>query len=581
MNDTAVARLTAMLQTDYDKLVTGERAFKIEGASIARRNVQQALDGTRAWTQVFTGPARAILQNQLASNQWMNRAMMSLLEQDKTLLTAMVSHLWDDDDLTTAAADLAQIIDDPRHADSLKPFRGAGARAGILSFFRLLHDPTRHPMYRPGHVRNGLTALGLAPIQGDDPATLLRSYERTLDHILTTFREAGLPLQDRLDAQAVLWAARKSVDQDQPQATDDTQALPIPSEAPVTASAEDVAAHLERLQVWLRSIGLYYPDALIATFLASLLTKPFVVLSGLSGTGKTRLALAVGERMGHVRVVPVKPDWTDTRGVLGYLNPLTQRYEVTETLDAVLQAHKTTANVMLVLDEMNLAHVERYFADVLSAMESGRPIPLHADADVEREQGVPRSLKWPKNLLVVGTVNADETTYPFSPKVLDRAFVIDVDHVDVAGYLASVRSTASSTPPQLPSFMPSRDWRSLHPSSDDLRFVRDLHALMREAGRPFGYRTIDESLAYLAHARAFLAHGLNPIDTLVTTKLIPRLHGRRHELEPVVDALARSLDIDLELDDGESSSKHRLTSAALRSMARRLEAEGYVASVVG
>ena len=88
---------------------------------------------------------------------------------------------------------------------------------------------------------------------------------------------------------------------------------------------------------------------------------------------------------------------------------------------------------------MNLARVEHYFSDFLSALESGEPIPLHEDEaveDGESESGpqVPRELRVPGNVLFTGTVNVDETTYMFSPKVLDRAFTIEFDQVDLGGF---------------------------------------------------------------------------------------------------------------------------------------------------
>src|SRR5439155_177966 len=84
--------------------------------------------------------------------------------------------------------------------------------------------------------------------------------------------------------------------------------------------------------------------------------------------------------------------------------------------------HPETPHI-LVLDEMNLSHVERYFADILSAMESGEEITLHSDG--QARSPVPERVRWPKNVYVVGTVNVDETTYMFSPKVLDRANVVE------------------------------------------------------------------------------------------------------------------------------------------------------------
>ncbi|RYG69485.1 hypothetical protein EON77_14665, partial [bacterium] len=138
-------------------------------------------------------------------------------------------------------------------------------------------------------------------------------------------------------------------------------------------------------------------------------------------------------------LVAVRPDWTDSRALLGFYNPLTRGYATTPTLDLVIRAREEVARAVaearaprpffLLFDEMNLARVEHYFSDFLSAMESGEALALHDDPSIEDE--VPRRLELPHNLFVVGTVNVDETTYLFSPKVLDRAFVLEFNDVNL------------------------------------------------------------------------------------------------------------------------------------------------------
>jgi len=562
VNPDAINTVIDHVQKSYETRITGERTYKIEGADLARPRVQEAIDGVLPWTEVFTGPARGIMQNQLASNQWNARAAKALLAQEPARLSALVRHAWAGE-LEAAATELDALLQDERIGSDATAFRSIGARASVLSFFRFLADPKRHPMFRPGHVATALRELGHPPLESSDPTTL----------------------EDRLDAQAVLWACNRLEPKPVEPATEEGSAAVTPSpESPtgVDASATDLASQMPAIQAWLKSRGLHFPDDLVAAYLAALLTKPFVVLTGLSGTGKTQLALKVNELLGPVFVVPVKPDWTDTRGVLGYLNPITNRFEKTRALEAVLAASASNKLVTLVLDEMNLAHVERYFADVLSVMESEDTIPLHASDTVEADQGVPKQLAWPKNLLVVGTVNADETTYPFSPKVLDRAFVLDVSRVEARAYLRESRWPAQADKPAIDSFQPSRDWRTLGVDRDDTDFVLDLHAELTEAGRPFGYRTIGESLAFLTHARAFVGYGLRPQDALVATKILPRFHGRRHELEPAIQGLARWLRLDLDAENGAAPpSAFPWTELLLRRMKRQLDAEGYVESMVG
>ena len=182
--------------------------------------------------------------------------------------------------------------------------------------------------------------------------------------------------------------------------------------------------------------GLKYNSELTTRYISSLATKPFVLLSGLSGSGKTKLAQAfaqwICESEEQYCIVPVGADWTNREPLLGYVNALEpNKYILPENkaLELIIKANEDTEKpYFLILDEMNLSHVERYFADFLSVMESKDKFKLHSSdlsLDGGNEIKVKREYSWPQNLFVVGTVNIDETTYMFSPKVLDRANVIE------------------------------------------------------------------------------------------------------------------------------------------------------------
>ena len=155
--------------------------------------------------------------------------------------------------------------------------------------------------------------------------------------------------------------------------------------------------------------------------------------------------------------ISVRPDWRDSKSLLGYYNPLTKTYETTPFLEFILKAKKSFEAQdglawFVILDEMNLARVEYYFADLLSVLESGR------DANGETEEALqfiygeveegetppPPTLKLPPNLYFIGTVNVDETTHSFSPKVLDRAFSLEFLDVDLETiYFFNQKSTNS------------------------------------------------------------------------------------------------------------------------------------------
>ena len=184
--------------------------------------------------------------------------------------------------------------------------------------------------------------------------------------------------------------------------------------------------------------------------ICALAAKPFVILAGGTGTGKTKSAietvkklckLPAGEKKSdQFEVIAVGADWTDTRPLLGYVNLLIENgpaYSAPAALQLILRAHKNKdLPFFLILDEMNLSHVERYFSDFLSLMEakkidkSAATIKLHSQTgDMKAAEAgtndVPAEVPWPTNLYVIGTVNIDETTHMFSPKVLDRAHVIE------------------------------------------------------------------------------------------------------------------------------------------------------------
>ncbi|NCD10681.1 MAG: hypothetical protein EOL98_14970, partial [Negativicutes bacterium] len=190
-------------------------------------------------------------------------------------------------------------------------------------------------------------------------------------------------------------------------------------------------SNLNSFQIDLSNAGLQYSNKLITRFIASLLTKPFLILTGLSGSGKTKLVQAfaqwICEDEVQYKLIPVGADWTNREPLLGYPNALKPEEYVkpdSGVLDLIIQAndHPELPH-FLILDEMNLSIVERYFADFLSVMESKKDIPLFPEGSVNN--GVPAKLGIPQNLFIIGTVNIDETTNMFSPKVLDRANTIE------------------------------------------------------------------------------------------------------------------------------------------------------------
>ncbi len=303
-------------------------------------------------------------------------------------------------------------------------------------------------------------------------------------------------------------------------------------------------------------------------FVSALIAKPFVILTGLSGSGKTKLAQAfckwlVGDS-DQYEILPVGSDWTNREPLLGYPNALEQGKYVKPdngVLDLLIEANKPENKnkpYFLILDEMNLSHVERYFADFLSAMESDEPIPLHDDRGDWKDE-VPHEVSVPKNLFVIGTVNIDETTYMFSPKVLDRAQVIEfyVTQGEMAEFMEKPvkpnleklngRGAGSTN-----SFV-ELSRKQYEMPSDMESEIQDVMEMffenLKESGAEFGYRTAHEIFRFcgvlheLTEDESWTYDHL--IDAAIVQKLLPRLHGSRKKLEPVLDQVAKlCVDID-------------------------------------
>jgi hypothetical protein len=409
--------------------------------------------------------------------------------------------------------------------------------------------------------------------------------------------------------------------------------------------------------------GLYYSKNLILRFFSSLITKPFVILTGLSGSGKTKLAQAFvkwicnpnyghqytlmfrpGEELNSHRVnykitqsdfnsvtfeqvdtetkvtlpyeliyewikaiksnnldnstptriirelvsqttkystqlnsfeshlkaaafelisrenentvknsqyliVPVGADWTNQEPLLGYPNALKPEEYVkpdSGVLDLIIQAnHQPELPHFLILDEMNLSHVERYFADFLSVMESKEEIPLHSG---KIENGVPPKLKLPSNLFIIGTVNIDETTNMFSPKVLDRANTIEfrVTQEEIKNFLGNIKvinmdALTGKGAEMGKSFLEmaaSKEFATADIAEINAALVKFFGEL-KKTGAEFGYRSATEILR-LIHQLTVLDNTLTTnqkIDIAIMQKLLPKLHGSRRKLGPVLEKL--------------------------------------------
>lgn len=306
------------------------------------------------------------------------------------------------------------------------------------------------------------------------------------------------------------------------------------------------------LQNTLKSSGLSYSNELITRFTASLLTKPFVILTGLSGSGKTKLAQSfvqwICQDESQYCILPVGADWTNREPLLGYPNALKPEEYVKPdngVLDLIIQAnHQPDLPHFLILDEMNLSHVERYFADFLSVMESEEEIPLYADDVVEND--VPSKLKLPSNLFIIGTVNIDETTNMFSPKVLDRANTIEfrVTQNEMQSFLNNIQDInmdelTKKGAEMAKSFLKYAENKEFSKDESINEALVQFFGELKKIGAEFGYRSATEILR-LINQLSVLDDTLKKdqkVDIAIMQKLLPKLHGSRRKLCPVLEIL--------------------------------------------
>lgn len=348
-------------------------------------------------------------------------------------------------------------------------------------------------------------------------------------------------------------------------------------------------------------------EANYTSYLAAMRAKPFLLLAGISGTGKSRIVKEMAfascppslrdEREvspGNYCMVEVKPNWHDSTELLGYYSSIAEKYIVTPFINFLVKAWMNPkAPFFVCLDEMNLAPVEQYFAEFLSVLESRKlqdgvivsealikpdVVKKHVD-DFKRSyygvdahdrsatyasivQGVSNiwssfienGISLPPNLIVVGTVNMDETTYQFSRKVIDRAMTIEMNEVDFDAMLDTnhkdtlkYRSNYVSAEYFLPKYAAARDAFDSLLSENDRRILQQdaveqlkaLDTVLKDTPFRVAYRVQNELVLYFAALREEQpdvegATLLNRVfDDILMMKVLPRIQGGDEMREPL------------------------------------------------
>ena len=310
---------------------------------------------------------------------------------------------------------------------------------------------------------------------------------------------------------------------------------------------------INAIKTYIAAKGFNYEGDLIENFYLSLKSKPFVILAGTSGTGKTRLVKLFAEAIGaEMKLVPVRPDWSDSSDLFGHTD-LSNNFHPGAIIDFIKKAEwNKDKPFFLCLDEMNLARVEYYLSDFLSIIETrdrkeNGDIETDALVDVDyyknkEAQGKYGRVFIPENLYIIGTVNMDETTFPFSKKVLDRANTIEFSFVN----LMSKPMTFDAIPQKLNednSFLKTeylylRDCDDGNVVDSVCFDLEALNQILLKANLHVGYRVRDEISFYMMNnKKAGLLSEEVAFDHEIMQKILPRVQGSSAAIKDVLSEL--------------------------------------------
>ncbi|HHV99243.1 MAG TPA: AAA domain-containing protein [Clostridiaceae bacterium] len=372
----------------------------------------------------------------------------------------------------------------------------------------------------------------------------------------------------------------------------------------VVMKVENIPELINYIHRYILLSGYKYTFEDLANFYLCLKTKPFVILAGISGTGKSKLirlfANSLGSNVenGRLNIIPVKPDWNDNSELFGYKN-INNEFIPGKLTEVILKASNDLDRMYFVcLDEMNLARVEYYLSDYLSIIES-REFKNHRivtdkifdreyfkfDTEYIGDYNRYENLCIPENLYLIGTVNMDDTTYAFSRKVLDRANTIEFSEVDLEDLTFNNE--------KLDERIVSNDFlkTSFLTIKDAIDFDREyvekvnnkivqINNVLKRGNRHFGYRVRDEILFYmLENKKLGLLQEDMAFDYQIMQKVLPTITGSDTKIKDILIELynicnpEKPIDITSRtyIDDAEkflSSAKYKKSAKKITEMLR-------------
>jgi MoxR-like ATPase len=363
-----------------------------------------------------------------------------------------------------------------------------------------------------------------------------------------------------------------------------------------------IKQRIENIKKYVISKGFSYEPGTIENLYLSLKSKPFVLLAGISGTGKSKLAELFAEAIGaKFLMVPVRPDWSDSSDILGHLD-LSGNYIAGKSLEFINFArNELNTPYILCFDEMNLARVEYYFSEFLSVMETRKivgneiitkPLLRESDFGESAVKELYGEVSIPENLYIIGTVNMDETTFPFSRKVLDRANTIEFSYINLIP--EDKPQSLDISPLHLENeFLKARylqlfNVEDTEESEKICVELQEYNRVLESANAHIGYRVRDEIVFYMLNNKeANLLERNEAFDLEIMQKILPRIQGSDSSTRNVLLELFKLCAGNYSAFEGEdvadriqeyletSSIKYPKSAKKIWYMIRRYEEDGF------
>ncbi|MCR5232252.1 MAG: AAA family ATPase [Acholeplasmatales bacterium] len=278
-------------------------------------------------------------------------------------------------------------------------------------------------------------------------------------------------------------------------------------------------------------LKLYYDIKDIRRFIAGLAVTKLLILQGMSGTGKTSLAYAFGEFLNNKTVVvPIQPMWKERTDLIGYYNEFTKKFNETTLLYKMYEADYTKNVYITVLDEMNIARVEYYFAEFLSLLELPNPDGRNLDVVSDVWDNDPKllykgKLRLPINMWFIGTANNDDSTFAISDKVYDRAMVLNLDTKAEVFDGEDAGNTLISIDHLYDLFKKAQ--KEFEISDRNLRRIKKLDKYMVDTFHiTFGNRIMKQIKAYVPVLVSAGGTELDAIDDILSRKVLRKLESK-------------------------------------------------------